>query len=150
MSEGSHYGVDCRNSGSDRHTIPLYPTGYLKRRVRPSGKSRHIIPINLLCPYCKHVYDYTALDVHPIVTDQDRPLDLPLFVSVKFLCGDGECKSQQTVHVIKKYPNEETSAAIVRLTAAIFHNRCEFGHIPCFDFRNVLDAKVIGGIFVLY
>jgi hypothetical protein len=145
MLEGSHYGVDCRNSGSDRHTIPLYPS-YLKRRVRPSsGQSRHIVPTNLLCPCCKHVYDYTALDVH--VTDQFN--DRPLFVSVEFLCGEGDCKSKQTVHVLKKFPNEETSAAIVRLATAIFHNRCEFGHIPCFDCRNVLDAKVIGGRFVL-
>ena len=143
MAEHNHYGIDCRNNVPKAHTIQIPPPKLFDEVVARSLKRRHLVPANLLCPHCKHVYEYTTRDVHPLLLAADQLQDEPICVAVQFLCGDAGCTSQLTVHIIKNYKSEEPSTVIVRLTSAIFHIRCEFGHIPCFDYRNVVHA---GGI----
>ena len=141
MAERNHHGIDCRNKVSDAHEIQIPSPKLLKEFVARSEKRRQIVAANLLCPHCKHVFDYTARDVHPLYLIAGPLKSEPVSVAVQFLCGDGGCKSQLTVHVLKKYKNEEPSTAILRLASAIFHIRCEFGHIPRFDYRNVVHAE---------
>src|SRR5579872_6073671 len=141
MAERNQHGIDCRNKASDAHEIQIPSPKLLEEFLARSGKRRQIVAANLLCPHCKHVFDYTVRDVHPLyLTAGPRKSD-PVCVAVQFLTGDGGCKSKLTVHVIKKYKNEEPSTAILRLASAIFHIRCEFGHIPRFDYRNVVHAE---------
>lgn len=141
MAERSHYGIDCRNKVSDAHKIRIPPFKLLDEAAPRSEKRRQNQPVKLLCPHCKHVFDYTARDVHPLLLLTDPLKNEPTCIAVHFLCGDGGCKSQLTVYIIKRYTNEEPSTAIMRLASAIFHIRCEFGHIPCFDYRNVVHTE---------
>ena len=145
MAERNRYGIECRNNVSEAHTIQIPPPKLFDEVVARSLERRHMVPANLLCPHCKHVYEYTARDVYPIFLVADQLKEEPNCFAIHFLCGDGGCKSQLTVHIIKNYKSEEPSTVIVRLTRAIFHIRCEFGHIPCFDYRNVICAEGTGG-----
>lgn len=147
MAELNDYGIDCRNKLSDAHEIHIPPPKLLEEFVARSEKRRQLVRTNLLCPHCKHVFDYTTRDVHPLYPIAGPLKSEPVCVAVQFLCGDGGCKSQLMVHVITNYNNEEPSTAILRLASAIFHIRCEFGHIPCFDYRNVVHADRTRQVF---
>ena len=147
MAKGNHYGIDCRDNVSDAHTIQIPRPRAFVRVVGLSEERRHIMPVNVLCPHCKHVYEYRNEDVHPLLLP-DPFKDEPFCAAIQFSCDDGNCKSQLTVHVIEDYPME-ISTAILRLACAIFHIRCEFGHIPRFDCSNVAHAEVTERLFLV-
>jgi hypothetical protein len=146
MREQYRYGIHCQNQSSGVHTIQIPPPKLFGTGVNPSKKAKDIVSVNLLCPYCKHVYVYTAREIRERLfrkQDQDLVRSEPICVAVEFVCGEGDCRSRLTVHAMK-YELESNAVAVAQLKQAIFHVSCHFGHTPRFDPQRVVHCDDIG------
>ena len=144
MGEPDQYGIDCQNRDLGLHTFQIPPPKLFGRDIDPSETTTSIEPVNLLCPECRHVYAYTALDVHrrlfPIA-DQGLAQSEPICIAAEFLCGDGGCRAPLTVHAMK-HRREITALVFAQLREAIFHVLCRFGHTPHFEDRNLVRVPM--------
>lgn len=140
MRELDRYAIDCRNRDSGVHTFQIPPPKQFGRDIDQSETTTGIEPVNLLCPECRHVYAYTALDVRRRlfrIADQDLAQSVPICVDVTFVCGAEDCKAPLTVHAVK-HEREITALVFAQLREAIFHVLCRFGHTPHFEDQNLV------------
>jgi hypothetical protein len=146
MQKLDRYGIDCRNQSHGVHTIQIPPPKLLVIDTSPSATPKDIVSENLSCPECRHVYAYTAQDVHQRlfrIADRDLVPNPPICISVEFLCGEKGCITPLKVHVVT-YGRENRTFVIAQLQHATFHISCRTGHAPHFDAANLVHIDEIG------
>ena len=136
MTPTAYHSLECKNKASrpGPHTFRIPPPKLLQPRGDQSESTIEISPANFACPHCRHVYEYTALDVVHFDADTSaqyvEPMALNLFVA-ELRCGATGCRFRVIVYTpIRKY--ETRTAILERLAKSTFHISCKARHTPLF------------------
>jgi len=90
-------------------------------------------PRNFLCPACKHVFEYSAQDVHQQPfgeTAQDQARKARSVACVEVPCGAQGCAALLRIRIFAAFDADPREAAIRSLAGATAHDLpCGAGHI---------------------
>jgi hypothetical protein len=128
------YELDCKNTAASfgAHHIDLPLPAQLTLGGAPPSRD-HIKNVAFICPLCEHVHRYDGSDLRHRVNqvDLERMPPVPVPVRITILCRHAGCGVAVTVYTTRK-PSEKRPDVVVRLRRAVFHVRCENGHIVDF------------------
>jgi hypothetical protein len=133
MKSYLRHALDCKNVGpkADSHQIQIPFPKLLGKPPNPIETAKDIYAVNIACPRCKHVYEYTHEDIHHHlfqIPDQDLVPSEPISFVVEFVCDDPNCKSLARVHTMR-HAGESKVAVIDRLRQSVFHTTCMHNHV---------------------
>ena len=148
MTPVAYHSLECKNKTAriGAHTFRIPPPKLLESGGDPSEATIKIHPANFACPHCRHIYEYTALDVVHFDADTSATEALaPNLFIAEFLCGSPGCRFRVIVYTpIRKYENR--TSLLDRLAKSIFRILCTARHTPQFpnDERSLLRAEETG------
>ena len=139
--------LDCKNHWTwhGEHSFQIPFPKLLRTAPNPIETAKDIPAVNIACPVCNHVYEYTHADIHWHlfqIPDQDSIPDEPVSFVAEFVCDDPSCKSLALVHTIRS-AGESKAVVIGRLQKAVFHTTCMHNHVLHFpiDPRSIVRAE---------
>ena len=139
--------LECKNAGpkGETHEIQIPFPSRLGKPPNPIETAKDIFAVNIACPRCKHVYEYTHEDIRQHlfqIPDQYPVPSEPISFVVEFVCDDPNCKSLALVHTMR-VAGESEAAVIDRLRQSVFHTICMNNHVLHFptDQNSIVRAE---------
>lgn len=123
--------LTCKNPNCAR-PIPLPPAKrpdkFQHQQLWPTDGA----PRNFLCPSCKHVYEYSAQDVHLVSFDETAPEQVREprnVVCIELPCGASDCESRLRIRTLMAGDEDPGEEAHNFLVLSTFHDvPCGQGH----------------------
>jgi hypothetical protein len=133
MRPVNYRALECKNrhSASGVHEIRIPLPKLADKPPNPLETANNIPAVNVACPRCRHVYEYTQKNVHwylSQILDQDPIPTEPISFAVEFVCTEPGCKALVLMHTMRE-KHESKKDVLERLAHSVFHVYCLNGHI---------------------